>query len=246
MKRVINLFILFLSSTVAYSQVETFTNYSYNGVSYNAFIVKIDTETVDKFIILRNDSLYEHQLILSTLLGIDSSFLLVNACISDSLCRPIGYFCNNFQNIQPVNLNDGIGNFFLKPNGALLFLKDDVIICESSDIASKQNIRLGVQSGPMLLHNGIINPQFTPNSSNKNRRCGVGTFLNNKGEKFLVFAITNTSASFFEFATFFSNRFKCKNALCLESAGCSMYFPSLYDPNSLFNGLICNYLLFQF
>lgn len=246
MIKLISLLFFLTVSRLLYAQVETYSNYPFNGTDYNAFVVKMDAEAIKKFDIIQNDSIYQHQTFLSALLrSIDPSFFLINACISDSMCRPIGYYVKNSQQVQSANLNDGTGNFYLKPNGALLFLQDDVAICESSEIASFQNVRLGIQSGPMLLNEGAVNPQFNPQSTNKNLRCGVGIYANNKGEKFLAFAISNTPVSFYDFAVFFRKKLKCSSALCLESVGCTMYFPNQSNLNEKFNGYICNYLFFK-
>ena len=113
-------------------------------------------------------------------------------------------------------------------------------------IINYKNIRLGVQSGPMLLMSGLINPVFNQNSQNKYVRCGVGLFVNTKSEKFLVFAISNTPVSFYDFADFFNKKFKCNNALCLESAGSAIYFPGQSYPNDYLDRYICNYLYFKF
>ena len=224
------------------AQVETYSNYPFNGNSYNVFVVKIDVESVNKFNIVRNDSVLPHQMFLGNLKNIDPSFFLINACISDTMCNPIGYYVKNNQLLQPVNLNTGNGNFYLKPNGALLFTQNDVYLCESSQIANFKDIRLGIQSGPLLLKDGLVNAQFNQNSSNKNIRCGVGLFTNAKGDRFLVYGISNNPISFYDFANFFKIKFKCYDALNLESAGCSMYFPSQIISNEIFNGYICNYL----
>jgi len=246
MKKLFLTLICFTCSTLIKAQVETYSNYPFNGYSYNAVVVKIDSETVKKFDILQNDNGILHDAFLTNLFNSDSSFFLINACISDTTCKPVGYFAKDAQEIQPANLNDGTGNFFLKPNGALLFTQDDVILCESSQISNYQNVRLGIQSGPMLLNNGSINPQFNQNSQNKNIRCGVGIFTNSKNEKFLAFGISNYPVSFYDFAVFFDKKFKCTNALCLESGECKMYFP--YQSNlggGELSGYICNYLYFK-
>ena len=245
MKKLILTLLLCVNIVLLKAQVETYSNYPFNGNNYNVFVVKMDGEALNKFDILQNDSIIPHQEFLSKLLNSDPSFFLINACISDTICRPIGYYSKNSKQIQASNMKDGNGNFYLKPNGALLFTTDDVILCESSLIGNYQNVRLGIQSGPMLLNNGVVNTQFKQNSANKKIRCGVGLFANGKGEKFLVFCISNDPVSFYDFAVFFNKKFKCSNALCLESVGCSMFFPNQANPNEKFNGTICNYIYFK-
>jgi len=245
-KQLLILFFLLISNFIfSQGQFETYSNFPFDGNKYNAFIIKLDGEEIKKFDIIQNDSILTHQSFLTALLASDTNIFLINAGISDTMCRPIGYYVKNSQQIQPVNLRDGEGNFYLKPNGALLIMTNDVVICESTQIQNYQNVKLGIQSGPMLINNGVINPQFNTNSTNKNLRCGVGLYTNSKGDKFLAFAISNTPITFYEFANFFSKKFKCNNALCLESVGCSMYFPNHVNPNDKFNSYICNYIFFK-
>ena len=244
MKKSIFYFILCTFFLQTYGQVETFSNYPFNGNTYNAIVIKIDVNSIKNFDILENTSKQTHEDFIKSLLS-GPAFFLINASISDTSCKPVGYFAKNSQEIQPANLNDGQGNFYLKPNGALLFANDDAIVCESSQITSHQNILLGIQSGPLLLNNGTVNTQFNPNSINKKVRCGVGTCLNSKNEKFVVFCISNNPVSFYELAMLFNKKFKCENALCLESEGCTMYFPGQSNQVKNFEGLICNYIFYK-
>lgn len=238
-------FVLIRLSAICQGTFETYSELSFNNAKYNAFVVKLDVTEISKFNVIQNNNVLQHQDFLNDLLSKDSMIFLINACISDTLCRPIGYYVENSQQIQTANLGSGSGNFFLKPNGALLFMQDNVIICATSEIQSYKNVKLGVQSGPLLLSNGAVNPQFNPISQNKNIRCGVGIYSDSKGDKFLVFAISNNPISFFDFAELFSKKFKCDSALCLESVGCAMYFHNLVQLNEKFNGYICNYIYFK-
>jgi len=168
MKKQLTSFLLILITNLlhAQGQFETYSDFPFDGNRYNAFVIKLDASEIKKFDILQNDSIIPHQSFLVNLRAIDSNIFLINAGISDTICRPIGYYVKNSQKIQPENLDDGIGNFYLKPNGAILFTPDDVVICESSQITKYQNVKLGIQSGPLLLNNGAINPQFNINLSN--------------------------------------------------------------------------------
>lgn len=216
----------------------------FNGDSYDIFKIKIDADVVKKFQILENKTRITHQVFASSV-ATDSSFFLINASVTDSFCNPVGYFVNNSQQINPVNLKDGNGNFYLKPNGALLFTSTEAIICESSQIANYSNVRVGIQSGPMLINNGIINSQFKPASPNKHIRCAVGIYTNPNNEKFLVFCISNNPVSFFGFADFMQKKFKCTAALCLESSNCVMSLPNFETGDGGSNTLICNYIYFK-
>lgn len=226
------------------AQIETYADYLFEGNSYNVFVVKVDSESVKKMSLLENKGRLPHHDFLTGLN--DSLCFLINAGITDSLCRPLGYWVLDGQQVQPVNTGDGWGNFYLKPNGLLLFTANDIVLCEPSQGAQYPNVRGGTQSGPMLLSNGTVHPLFNPASTNKYKRCGVGSFINPAGDKFIVFAISNTPVSFYNFALFFRNRFGCTNALCLESAGCTMSFPGCPASLNSYNGVVCNYIYYKF
>jgi len=244
MKKYIFLFISLVLINNLFSQVETYSNSVYEGNSYNAFIVKIDSESIKNFNILENSAYQPFQDYLSNLSSL-SPFFIITASISDSLCNPVGMYIKNNQIIQPINLEDGYGNFYLKPNGALLFTSDKAIICESEEIPLYNDIQLGIQSGPMLLVNGAVHSKFNISSTNKLIRCGVGTYSNANGDNFIVFAISNTPVSFYEFSMYFLNKFDCKQAICLESNNCVMSFPNSTSPSENFNSVICNFIYFK-
>jgi uncharacterized protein YigE (DUF2233 family) len=224
-------------------QIETINDMHFNGDSYRVCKIPITSETIQRFQILENKSFLPHKdFILSQVK--DQFYFISNASISDSFCNPLGFYAKNGKIIQNVNLGDGHGNFYLKPNGVLLFTSNDVTICESSKVSNQQGIRLGIQSGPLLLVDGEINKQFNPSSKNKNIRCGVGIFTNQKNEKFIVFAVSNEPVTFFNFAQFFQSKLKCKDALCLESGNCVIGLPYALAVDDYDNSIICNYLYF--
>lgn len=126
---------------------------------------------------------------------------------------------------RPVNLADGKGNFFLKPNGvfairtkaperALVATAEgyDKLVTKGKE-AGGLDVRLGVQSGPMLLIDGKRHPAFTEGSASKLHRNGAG--VDDKGR--VVFAITDRGevVNFWDFAGLFL-KLGCRNALFLD------------------------------
>lgn len=237
--------LLFLMSVVnSFGQSETDDNLFFNGNTYNVFTLKIESNAMKNFDILENESLIMHNDLMKSI-NTDLSFFAINASINDSTCSPIGLFVKDYNQINPTNLNNGFGNFYLKPNGAFIVTDNEIVVCESSKIKQYSKIRLGVQSGPMLLVDNVINNQFNPTSVNKNIRCGVGVYESSKGDKFVVFALSKTPVTFYEFATFFNQKYNCYNALCLESSNCVINLPDI-DDISDFNGKsVCNYIIYK-
>jgi uncharacterized protein YigE (DUF2233 family) len=229
----------------AQAQVEVLTGFSHDGNEYDAVILKADQSNLQKFDILENNQFIPNDRFTRGL-GIDSLFILINAFPFDSLCRPLGYFCRNNKVISMVNTADGSSNFFLKPNGLFLITDQDAVICESSDLDKYPDVRLGFQSGPMLVSNGMIHPKFNPGSANKNIRAGVGVFADSAQTRYIVLCTSNTVVTFHQFAEVFKEKFNCNNALCLQSAGCMLYYPLYPSKKYIYNGLICSYIYYGF
>ncbi|MFM2306535.1 MAG: hypothetical protein RLZZ367_1204 [Bacteroidota bacterium] len=211
---------------------------------YDIYIVCADSLSLSRFSILQNPQHLRHRDIVSRYTLPDSNVLLINAGISGISCMPEGWLVADGTQLGALNLKDGNANFYLKPNGVLLIADGKAVISESSNAASYKNVRIAVQSGPLLLNNSVYNPQIKPGSSNKNIRCGVGLYYKN-GVPWLVFATSVNAVNFYDFACLFKERYNCKNALCLESAGCAMYAPYIGRANATDDFVICNYILYK-
>lgn len=161
---------------------------------------------------------------------------LMNAGIFEPGGIPSGLHVEQGKELRPTNTAEGKGNFFLQPNGVLLLnggesRNESFWGGESSaeiktaaahaafllDMALHANyvsaLRVGVQSGPLLLIDGKRHPAFKESSPNKLHRNGVG--IDSKGR--IVFAITapGQMVNFWDFAGLFLS-LDCKNALFLD------------------------------
>ncbi len=144
---------------------------------------------------------------------------MMNAGIFEPDGNPSGLHVENGKEINPINLKDADGNFFLKPNGVFYVLQDGTAgILESDDyVKAKLNPKTAVQSGPLLVRKGQIHPQFKSDSSNHKHRNGVG--IGKDGT--LVFAITKGNPeqkkfpNLYKFAEFFIS-LGCSDALFLD------------------------------
>lgn len=136
---------------------------------------------------------------------------------------PLGLYIENGEKIVDINKNDGDGNFYLKPNG-IFFIEEKVgKVVKSEDFLEKPGIQYALQSGPMLLIDGKIHPEFSWKSQNRYNRSGVGELEDGQ----IVFAISKEPVSFYELAEYFQTFWKCKNALYLDGAISKMYAPGL-------------------
>jgi uncharacterized protein YigE (DUF2233 family) len=146
---------------------------------------------------------------------------LMNAGIYEPGSVPSGLHHENGIRLRPLNLKDGDGNFFLKPNGVFGLVgggSGKAFIEESGVFAARerkpaQRLEFAIQGGPMLLIGGARHPKFMDGSPNKKLRNGVGVDAVGK----LVFAITapGQEVNFWDFAGLFL-KLGCKDALFLD------------------------------
>ena len=155
----------------------------------------------------------------------DHVIAATNAGIYEPGYVPTGLFIEDGVEHQPLNLDDGRGNFYLKPNGVFFITESDTArIVESSEFpAIEQSVRHAIQSGPLLLWDRQIHPAFTPGSENCRLRSGIG--VADDGTVYL--AISNGAVNFFDFAVFFRDVLGVRNALYLDGAVSELYAPAL-------------------
>jgi uncharacterized protein YigE (DUF2233 family) len=143
---------------------------------------------------------------------------VMNAGIFESGGIPSGLHLEKGVELLPLNLREGVGNFFLKPNGVFAVADGKGVIMESGGFGkSAIKATLGIQSGPLLLQGGAIHPQFQKNSPNQKHRNGVG-IVAATGQ--VVFAITelqplSNRVNLHGFARLFQS-LGCKDALFLD------------------------------
>jgi uncharacterized protein YigE (DUF2233 family) len=141
---------------------------------------------------------------------------------SDS--TPVGLYKESGKELHALNTEEGVGNFFNKPNGVLYFGKETAGILETSDyIKAKPTAEYAVQAGPLLVNKGALHPKFFAADTVEKPRSGVG--VDTKGH--LVFAFSKATSNFYSFALLFRDQLDCPNALHLDSTSVSIYVPSL-------------------
>jgi len=137
---------------------------------------------------------------------------------------PVGLCVADGRQLNPLNTNDGPGNFFLKPNGVFVVTSSVARIVESSEFPRlSEPIKLATQSGPLLLRNGKIHPAFKPDSQNRLVRNGVGV----SSPEVAVFVISEASVTFHEFAVLFRDVLGCSDAIFLDGVISSLHSPQL-------------------
>jgi uncharacterized protein YigE (DUF2233 family) len=147
----------------------------------------------------------------------------MNAGMYNPDFSPVGLFVKDGREISPLNVADGTGNFFLKPNGVFFVSASGPRIVETTEYpALAHGVRLATQSGPLLLRNGVVNPAFDAASTSRLIRNGVGISKNT-----ILFAISEQPITFYEFALFFRDELQCDDALYLDGVVSSLYSVNL-------------------
>ena len=135
-----------------------------------------------------------------------------------------GWFVTDGQELGPINLANGTGNFFLKPNGVFVITASGPHVMETSRAAAwAEKVELATQSGPLLVIGGQIHPAFKPESTSALYRNGVGV----KSPREVFFAISEEPVNFYQFATLFRDTLHCPDALFFDGTVSSMHAPEL-------------------
>lgn len=134
---------------------------------------------------------------------------------------PVGLLVVDGRELAPLNLADGQGNFFLKPNGVFFVDGRGAHVVDAVDYpASNEGVVLATQSGPLLLKAGQIHPALRPSSASRHVRNGVCA----AGLQ-ATFVISARPVTFHEFASFLRDELHCRNALYLDGAVSSLWSP---------------------
>ena len=145
--------------------------------------------------------------------------------------HPLGLFIKDYRTVNPINLGNGQGNFYVPPpNGIFavdtaetpfLFPRTDY-----DSLSKKMKFRIATQSGPMLVIHDSINRMFTKGSVNLNIRNGVG--VDKAG--MTIFIISMDKVNFYEFSQLFRDSLGCKNALYLDGFVSQWFIPEKHEP----------------
>lgn len=152
----------------------------------------------------------------------------MNAGMFQPDLSPVGLLVQDGQQVSPLNLSDGTGNFFLKPNGVFFISESGPRIVESTEYpALAQGVRLATQSGPLLVRNGALHPAINAASTSRLLRNGVGI----SGDT-VMFVISEQPVNFYELARYFRDELHCPDALYLDGVVSSLYSTDLQRNDS--------------
>jgi len=157
-----------------------------------------------------------------------------NAGMFEVGSKPVGLLVQNGVEQSSLNLSEGDGNFYMKPNGVFLINeKHEAMVIESSNYTALLAPAVwATQSGPLLVHGGDIHPDFIEDSKSKKWRSGVGV----RKDGTVVFALSKSEVIFYDFASLFLDKLKCPNALFLDGDISAFYTPGVVDTKAHFFG----------
>ncbi|MDN5694015.1 MAG: phosphodiester glycosidase family protein [Psychrobacter sp.] len=154
----------------------------------------------------------------------------MNAGMYNENYAPIGYTVIEGRERRALNIKEGGGNFHLLPNGVMWWDKSGKVQITESKMLDNQ-LKSGnaqpwyaTQSGPMLVINNEIHPQFKSDSTSLKLRNGAGVCSDGS----IQFVNSEAPVSFYQFAALFKDELSCPNALFLDGGIASaLYAPSI-------------------
>ena len=145
--------------------------------------------------------------------------MAMNGGIYDKAYAPLGLYIEDGKRLTPVNRSAGGGNFFIRPGGVFLVANDRAKIVPLPAYKPSPAIRYAVQSGPMLIENGVINWRLKPSASSRKLRNGVG--IDKQGR--VVFMLSDRETNFYDFACYAQSKLGVRQMLYLDGTLSKMY-----------------------
>ena len=157
--------------------------------------------------------------LLSAINGDGRVYMAMNGGIYDKTYAPLGLYIEKGQQKVAVNRASGGGNFFIKPGGVFYLRGQQAGIVTLDKLKSTKGMDYAVQSGPMLIENGVINWRLKPSATSRKLRNGVG--INVQGN--VVFMQSNRATNFYDFACYAKSHLNVRQMLYLDGTISKMY-----------------------
>ncbi|MCA0271208.1 MAG: phosphodiester glycosidase family protein [Proteobacteria bacterium] len=138
---------------------------------------------------------------------------------------PVGLYIEYGTIGHDIVTSDGPGNFGLLPNGVFCIEAGRFRVIESRRYAkAPPDCRFATQSGPMLVIDGKLHPNFLPASDSLHYRNGVGVSADGQTAWFVL---SDARVNFDSFARFFRDELKVPEALYFDGNISRLYAPEL-------------------
>ncbi|WP_061964619.1 phosphodiester glycosidase family protein [Demequina aurantiaca] len=143
---------------------------------------------------------------------------------------PGGLLVSDGEEQVSLNLNDGGGNFHLMPNGVFAVMVDGTAAVVNSVDYEPTGVEFATQSGPALLLDGEVHPEFNEGSTNVAFRSGVGV---SPGGDTVYLAMSWSLTNFHDFATLFRDELGVDDALYLDGDISRLWVDQMEEPGPL-------------
>jgi len=140
---------------------------------------------------------------------------------------PQGLYIEAGRTVTPLRTSDGGDtNFYLLPNGVFAIDSEGAAVLLTTDAYASAKLQpvYATQSGPMLVIDGKLHPEFAEDGASRYVRNGVGV----RADGVVVFAISLDTVSFGRFARLFRDQLATPNALYLDG-----YVSTLWDGSNI-------------
>jgi Predicted periplasmic protein len=145
--------------------------------------------------------------------------MAMNGGIYDKAYAPLGLYIEKGKKRVALNRASGGGNFFIRPGGVFFLKGEQAGIVSLDALKSTKGLDYAVQSGPMLIENGVINWRLKPSASSRKLRNAVG--IDKQGRA--VFMLSARETNFYDFACYAKSRLNVRQMLYLDGTISKMY-----------------------
>lgn len=189
-------------------------------LTLQAYTLNTQTERVKTYWQKENGEAYGSlRALLADIDGDGQVQMAMNGGIYDKAYAPLGLYVENGEQKVALNLASGGGNFFIRPGGVFYVKGERYGIVRLNAFESITGSDFAVQSGPMLIENGVINSRLKPGVESRKIRNGVG--ITQKGD--VVFMMSQRESNFYDFACYAKSLLNVRQMLYLDGTISKMY-----------------------
>lgn len=145
--------------------------------------------------------------------------MVMNGGIYAKSYAPLGLYIEKGKQLAPLNRASGGGNFFIRPGGVFYIKGQQAGIVSLDKFKTSRGMDYAVQSGPLMIENGIINRRLLPSASSRKIRNAVG--ITAQGQA--VFMLSDRETNFYDFACYARIKLNVRNMLYLDGTISRMY-----------------------
>ncbi len=153
-----------------------------------------------------------------------------NAGIFTPEVVPGGLLVSDGDELVGLNLADGAGNFHLMPNGVFALHEDGTASVVDSTEYVAEGVVHATQSGPALVLDGEVHPEFREGSVNLALRSGVGVSPDGGT---VMLAMSWGVTNLWDFATLFRDELGVDDALYLDGQISDVWVTGMGAPGAL-------------